>query len=73
MLILVLMAVRIRVNLAPFPLRLRPFRHPRKAILAGWPSPLKAGLRPPPPAANGLDRGWLPGCSLLIAFDGEVG
>ena len=55
------MAMRIRVNLAPFPLRLRPFRDPRKLILAGSPPPLKAGLRPPPPAANGLNRGWLCG------------
>ena len=33
----------------------RPFHQPREVIVLGWPAPLKAGLRPPPPAACGRD------------------
>jgi hypothetical protein len=51
--------------------RARASRRPRLAEYGWVASPVKAGLRPPPPAANGLDRACHPAFVCHQAFDGK--
>ena len=51
--------------------RARASRRPRLAEYGWVTSPVKAGLRPPPPAANGLDRACHPAFVCHQAFDGK--
>jgi hypothetical protein len=41
-------------------------------IVAGWQTPINAGLRPPPTAADGIDRGLPASARCHHRFDGKV-